>query len=107
MREQLEHLLVLAGLPQVELRVLPLFARGPAGVAPFTHLSFPGRKGISFPDVVQVRHLDTEVRLEREADTYPYTLAFDQLMAAALDEAESIELIESAAAWFTGQPSQT
>lgn len=91
MREQLRHLVQAAAWPNVALRVL-LNAAGahPAITGEFTILGFPE---LISPDVVYLEHMTSNIYVEQEADVYRYNLAFDRLLALALDPDESRDLI--------------
>jgi transcriptional regulator with XRE-family HTH domain len=94
MHRQLERLIELGDLPHVTVQVLADASRAPLGIAPFTHLRFEVIEGIAFPEIVHARHLDDEYRVEPEAATYRYALAFGQLSGAALDPAASAGMIK-------------
>ncbi len=91
MREQLEHLAEAAAWPNMDLRVL-LNETGahPALTGEFTILEFPE---LISPDVVYLEHMTSNIYVEQEADVYRYTLAFDRLLALALEPHESARLI--------------
>jgi len=91
MREQLEHLADAATWPNVELRVL----RNETGAHPaitgeFTILGFPE---LISPDVVYLEHMTSNIYVEQEAEVYRYNLAFDRLLALALDPERSRQMI--------------
>ena len=91
MREQLEHLAEAAAWPNMDLRVL-LNETGarPAITGEFTILEFPE---LISPGVVYLEHMTSNIYVEQEADVYRYTLAFDRLLALALEPDESARLI--------------
>ena len=101
MREQLEHLLELAELPNISLQVLPLDGPHPIATGSFTLLQFPQISGMKFHDVAYIEHLKGCTYLEEETETYRHRLSFERLSAEALDPAESMELISRMArdAW--------
>ncbi|GAA4633554.1 helix-turn-helix transcriptional regulator [Actinoallomurus vinaceus] len=101
MREQLEHLLELAELPNVTLQVLRLDGPHPIATGSFTLLQFPQVGGIKFHDVTYIEHLNGCSYVEEETETYRHRLSFERLSAEALDPAESMELISRTArdAW--------
>jgi transcriptional regulator with XRE-family HTH domain len=94
MREQLEHLLALARLPNVELQVIP-FESGahPALGRSFLILSFADPAD---PDVVYLEDLTSALYLEAAAEVDRYNTSFDHLRAAALSFADSAALIAGA-----------
>jgi transcriptional regulator with XRE-family HTH domain len=93
MRAQMERVIELAQLPNVTLRVLPLDGTHPLSIGSFIQLRFERVYDITFHDVVYVEQLMSSFYFEEELDTYRYTLAFDQLVAAALSPEESLELV--------------
>ena len=93
MRAQLERVIEMAQLPNVTLRVLPLDGTHPIGVGSFIQLRFERVYDVTFHDVVYVEQLTSSFYFEEELDTYRYTLAFDRLIAAALDPEASMELV--------------
>jgi transcriptional regulator with XRE-family HTH domain len=95
MREQLEHLVDVSGLPGVTVQVLPLGGAHPVGTGSFAMLVFPPVGGMGPPaDVVYVEQLTrNEVYADEEAEAHLYRLAFDQLIAEALDPEQSRDLI--------------
>ncbi|GAB3978218.1 helix-turn-helix transcriptional regulator [Actinoallomurus acanthiterrae] len=101
MREQLEHLLELAELPNLTLQVLPLDGPHPTATGSFTLLQFPQVGGIKFHDVTYIEHLNGCSYLEEETETYRHRLTFERLSAEALGPAESMDLISRIArdAW--------
>ena len=91
MREQLRRLAEAAAWPNVELRVLLNQAGAhPAITGEFTILGFPE---LISPDVVYLEHMTSNIYVEQEAEVYRYNLAFDRLLALALDPDESKDLI--------------
>ncbi|WP_067450540.1 helix-turn-helix domain-containing protein [Actinomadura macra] len=90
MKSQLEHLTMLAELPNVVIQVMP-FAAGahPAMTGSFIMLKFP------YPgtDMVYVELLRGSVYVEDEMEVYRYHLAFEELRAGALSPEESLAFI--------------
>jgi transcriptional regulator with XRE-family HTH domain len=97
MRTQLERVTEVAQLPNVTLRVLPLDGAHPIGVGSFIQLRFARVYDVTFHDVVYVEQLTSSFYFEEEIDTYRYTLAFDRLIAAALDPDKSLDLVSQTA----------
>ncbi|MFC0003182.1 DUF5753 domain-containing protein [Micromonospora siamensis] len=91
-REQLRHLVTLAGRPNVRLRVLPRAATpgGPHPLTPFTCYSFPDPAD---PRTVMVEALTTDLRLVAEHDVSRYERVAEWLLAAALSAEESVALL--------------
>lgn len=95
MREQLLHMVKVAGLPNVTLQVLP-FSAGPhpaSGVS-FELLRQPDQDE---PEIVYQEGLTTATYLDRPEDVRRHMLAYDRVSAVALDPVESIALIASIA----------
>jgi transcriptional regulator with XRE-family HTH domain len=93
MREQLRHLIEVAQLPNVSLRVLRLDEESPAMINSFDVLRF-GDQGVGMPDVVYTEHFRGTLNFEDEADTHQYFILFRMLQEAALSESRSIRFIE-------------
>lgn len=91
MREQLEHLLEVARLPQVDLTV-QLFSAGaqPSSGSAFTLLQFDDIEGM---DCVYLENARGGIYLERPADVERYAAIFEQLSATALSADESLALV--------------
>jgi hypothetical protein len=84
-RDQLQRLIELAGLRNIDLRVLAASAGAyPAMGLPFSILSFADKD----PDVGYVELLNKGLYLEELHEVQPYTLAFDDLRRAAFDPTE-------------------
>lgn len=96
MRAQFQHLAEVSGRPNVDLQVLP----NTAGAHPAVHGEFAiiGFPGLIATDVVYLENMTSSIYVEREAEVFRYSLAFDQLRALALDAEESRALIERQAA---------
>ena len=96
MSQQLSRLAELSRLPNVEIQVLPNTAGAHAAVnGEFQILGFPE---LIATDVVYLEHLTSSIYVEREAEVFRYSLAFDQLRALALNAEDSNALIEARAA---------
>jgi hypothetical protein len=91
MRAQLQHLLTLASLPNVSLKVLPYRAGVHSAIdGPFTLLEFDG-----YPDVLYIEHLMGCVYLEKPTETRQGSLVFNHLRASALNATDSASLIRT------------
>lgn len=88
MRRQIDHLLRLAELPNVDLRVVPATGAYPAMGTPFYILSFTG-----YPDVGYVELFDKGVYLEEPGDVELYAIKFAGLRAVAWDPERSREFM--------------
>ena len=94
MRQQMERLVQASRLPNVSLHVLPLTGLHPVGTGEFVILKFAPSHGTRLHDVVYIEQLTrSALYVEDEADTREYSLAFDRLIAEALDPAKSRKLI--------------
>jgi transcriptional regulator with XRE-family HTH domain len=94
MRQQMERLVQASQLPNVNLHILPLTGLHPVGTGEFVILKFAPAHGTRLHDVVYIEQLTrSALYVEDEADTREYSLAFDRLVAEALDPAKSRKLI--------------
>jgi transcriptional regulator with XRE-family HTH domain len=93
MREQLHHLIAVARLPNVSLRILTLGGESPIVMNSFDLLRF-GDQSATMPDVVYTEHFRATLYFEGETDTYEYQMVFRRLQEAALGELESLDFIE-------------
>jgi transcriptional regulator with XRE-family HTH domain len=92
MREQLRHLVEMAALPTVDLRVLPDELYGHGGVtAAFTVLEFPDSED---PGLLYVEYPTGATHIEEVPEVTRARLLFDHLNSLALDPADSVALIE-------------
>jgi hypothetical protein len=93
MREQLEHLAALAGLPNVTLQVLPFDRGGPAAATgPFTMLQFAED---DLPDIVYLEQLTGAVYLDKPTEVERYRTAMDRVATAAATPTESRALLKT------------
>ncbi|MGC9495999.1 helix-turn-helix domain-containing protein [Streptomyces sp. WG7] len=91
MREQLTHLVEMAGQPHVTLQIVPLdVTNASAPAIPVTYLRFGG---IDLPDVVYLEHIKSANFLEDRDETEEYRVALDRLADEALTPRESLELL--------------
>lgn len=89
MRTQLQHLLTLAGRPNISIRVVPFDAEAHPGLSgPFVRLDFADQ-----PSLVYVESRSTSAFLEEEAYLDNARLVWQRLSALALPPEESIGLI--------------
>ncbi|TDC47872.1 XRE family transcriptional regulator [Micromonospora sp. KC207] len=91
-REQLRHLVNMAGKSNVTVRVVPpgVTAGGAHPLTPFTRYSFPDPAD---PRTVMLEALTTDVRLVSAADLAWYDAVVDRLLDAALPAAETTALL--------------
>ncbi|MEU4832279.1 helix-turn-helix transcriptional regulator [Streptosporangium sp. NPDC023615] len=95
MRSQLKRLLEVIDLPNVTIQILPFAAGAHSAMSgAFQILQFPEPAD---PDVVFLENLTDSLYVERDADVYRYTVAFDHLRAKALDPDDSRRLIAETA----------
>lgn len=91
MRAQLRHLLEVAALPRVTLRMVPFEAGGhPAAGGPFTILRFAEP---ALPDVVYLEQLTSALYFDKRRDVAGYTAVMDRLCAQATSPAGTLEAI--------------
>jgi transcriptional regulator with XRE-family HTH domain len=98
MYEQMRHLVEMARLPNVELRVLPLQSETSLKADSFIVLGFSSEQQTGkLGDVVSTEGMEQYLYIEGEADTYVFRLFFDEFVAAALSPDDSRQLIEETA----------
>ncbi|MEZ7002563.1 helix-turn-helix domain-containing protein [Streptomyces sp. AD55] len=91
MREQLEHLAVMAERPHVTLQIVPLdVTNASAPAIPVTYLRFGG---VDLPDVVYLEHIRSANFLEDQDETEEYRVALDRLADEALTPRESVRIL--------------
>jgi transcriptional regulator with XRE-family HTH domain len=93
MRGQLKQLIETSYRANVTLRVLPLNAEHLAIFGGFVIMEFDASDGPALGDVVGLEQLNGLHLYDDEAVTYRYRLSFEQIAAAALDPAQSRQLI--------------
>lgn len=97
MRRQLQHLVEVADLANVDLRVLPLAAEGTPLTDSFGIVSFGAREAGDgarvLHNVVWVESVKSQIYVEGETDTYNFSLVFRALQEAALPQADSKRFI--------------
>jgi transcriptional regulator with XRE-family HTH domain len=91
MREQLQHLVEMAGLPHVTVQIVPLdVTNASAPAIPVTYLRFGG---VDLPDIVYLEHIRSANFLEDRDETEEYRVVLDRLADEALDPRESLALL--------------
>lgn len=93
MRRQLEHLIKIAGLSNIELRILPLGADHSAALHAFTLLEFAPSFEVTFPTVVHSESHPLSL-VQDETVTHEHRRVFDWLAQRSLTPADSVNLIE-------------
>ena len=93
MHDQLVHMVEIAELPNVTLRVLPLRNDSSLVASSFTIFRFGPEGETILHDVVCTENLRTEFYLEGEGETFEYWLGYNGLAEASLDPEESRQLI--------------
>ncbi len=97
MRQQLEHLIGAAELPNVEIRVYPLaWDRPSLPIGAFSYMQFPQVHDVPLHDIVSVENLDGNYDLEDEDETFRYRVAFEYLQKWALDPDRSRAVMAAA-----------
>lgn len=92
LREQLDHLLIVAELPEVEVRVLPNSVGAHLGLmSAFIVLGFPEADEA---DVAYLEHIAGSVQIEKDDQVRDCKLTFARLRDQALSPDESMALIE-------------
>jgi transcriptional regulator with XRE-family HTH domain len=95
MRDQLAHLIEMSDRENVTLHVLPLDGEHPVGTGAFMLLQFAPLPGLGpSSDIVYVEQLaGSSVYFDDDAETHPYRLGFERLVAESLDPASSRDRI--------------
>ena len=103
MREQLEHLVASAELPNVEVRIYPMDGDyPPVPTGPFSYMRFPEAHDVPLHDIVSVELLEGPYDIEDEDQTYRYRVAFEYLLERSLDPDQSRSLISTTASEVWG-----
>jgi transcriptional regulator with XRE-family HTH domain len=101
MYRQLQHIVEVADLPNIDLRILPLAGEGTPLADSFGVLSFGGSEAGDgakvLQDVVWVESVKSQIYVGGEADTYNFSLVFKGLQEAALPPADSKRFIQETA----------
>ncbi|MDG4863508.1 helix-turn-helix transcriptional regulator [Streptomyces sp. T-3] len=98
MREQLQHLIEVAALPNVTLQVAP-FNAGPSAAAggPITLLRF---QEADLPDIVYLEQLTSALYLDKRVDVENYMLVLDRISAAAHTADDSVQFLQELLATY-------
>ncbi|MGW5384419.1 helix-turn-helix domain-containing protein [Nocardia sp. NPDC003963] len=101
MAKQMDHLLIVAALPRVSLRVVPLDAPDHLGwtTKHFVYLEFPDHvnPALTEPPVVYVEGFTGSLYLDKPAEIEQYQAARASILQVALDQSDTQRLIEAAA----------
>lgn len=92
MRDQIEHLIKMAELPNITLQIIPIYS-GALHVAvggPFTILRFTNP---DLPDIVYLEQLTSALYLDKSEDVEHYLMVMDRLCVQAKSPTETIELL--------------
>ncbi len=93
MREQIQHLIMLAELPNVTLQVIPFYSGAHAAVGgPFTILRFSDP---DLPDIVYLEQLTSALYLDKCEDVQHYLVVMDRLCVQAKSPSETIRFLDS------------
>ena len=94
MAGQLRHLVEMARLPNVDLRILPLESETSLMADSFVLFGFsPEHETPKLGDVVTTEGIEISLHIDGESDTYSFRLFFHALADAALSPDDSRELI--------------
>jgi transcriptional regulator with XRE-family HTH domain len=91
MRKQIEHLIMMAELPNINLQVVPIHSDAHVAVGgPFTILRFAD---VNLPDIVYLEQLTSALYLDKHQDVEHYRIIMDQLSVHAKSPKETIEFL--------------
>lgn len=91
MREQIQHLIAMAELPNVSIQVIPIYSGARVGVGgPFTILRFPH---VDLPDIVYLEQLTSAVYLDKREDVKLYAMVMNRLCTEAATSTQTITLL--------------
>lgn len=92
MREQRRHIVEMASLPNVEIRVLPYAAELAYFSPPMTSFELFAVSETKLVAAVEIESVETQITDEMQVERY--RIHFDRLLAASLSPSKSIDLIE-------------
>jgi Domain of unknown function (DUF5753)/Helix-turn-helix domain len=91
MREQVQHLITMAELPNVSLQIVPIYSGVHVGIGgPFTILRFPH---VDLPDIVYLEQLSSAVYLDKKEDVQRYAMVMNRLCTEAATPTQTITLL--------------
>jgi transcriptional regulator with XRE-family HTH domain len=93
MREQIQHLIEMAELPNITLQIVPIHSKAhPALGGQFTILRFSNP---DLPDIVYLEQLTSALYLDKNEDVQHYLIIMDQLSVQANSPTETIKLLNN------------
>jgi transcriptional regulator with XRE-family HTH domain len=93
MRDQIQHLIDVAELPNVTIQVMPFYSGTHVAVGgPFTILRFSEP---DLPDIVYLEQLTSALYLDKEQDVQHYLMVMDRLCIQAKSPAETTRFLRS------------
>lgn len=93
MREQLEHILVMAGQPGVTIQVAPLSTSASCATpCSFSILHFAADE---LPDMVYLEQLTSALYLDKPNEVEPYAAALELVSSASTTEEQTTDMIEA------------
>ena len=93
MREQIQHLIAMAELPNVSIQIIPIYSGARVGVGgPFTILRFPHA---DLPDIVYLEQLTSAVYLDKHEDVELYVMVMNRLCTEAATPTQTITLLNN------------
>jgi transcriptional regulator with XRE-family HTH domain len=91
MREQIQHLIAMAELPNVSIQIIPIYSGAHAGIGgPFTILRFAHA---DLPDIVYLEQLTSAVYLDKKEDVQRYLMVMNRICTEAATPAQTITLL--------------
>jgi hypothetical protein len=91
MREQIQHLIEMAELPNITLQAIPIHSGAHVAVGgPFTILRFSEP---DLPDIVYLEQLTSALYLDKSQDVQHYLMVMDRLCVQAKSPAETINFL--------------
>ncbi len=93
MRDQIQHLIEMAELPNLTLQVMPFYSGAHAAVGgPFSILRFSEP---DLPDIVYLEQLTSALYLDKSEDVQHYLVVMDRLCVQAKSPSETIRFLNS------------
>jgi len=93
MREQIDHLITMAELPNVALQIIPIHSGAHVALGgPFTILRFSEP---DLPDIVYLEQLSSALYLDKGEDIQHYRTIMDRLCIQSKSPAETVSLLSN------------
>jgi hypothetical protein len=93
MRDQIDHLITMAELPNVALQVIPIHSDAHVALGgPFTILRFSNP---DLPDIVYLEQLSSALYLDKDDDVQHYRAIMDRLCMQSKSPAETISFLDN------------